>query len=115
MNSTQLQLAKLERDVKSYKSQIDLGRALDNLRLNRDFKKLITEGFLKDEAVRLVLSKADPALQTPEAQAGIDRDINAIAVLNQFFTIVSQKAAIANKQLNDADEMRTELLAEEGQ
>lgn len=113
MNSTQHQLAKLERDVKAYKGHIDLGNALANLRSNRDFKKLIVEGYLKDEAVRLVLSKADPALQEPAAQAAIDRDINAIAVLNQYFTITAQKAEIASKQLHDAEELRVELLKED--
>lgn len=105
-------LAQLDRDAKALKPQVELGLALDKLRVNRDFNKLIVEGYLKDEAIRLVHLKADPNMQAPEQQAGIDRDIAAIGVLNQFFVITDQRARIAGKQVNDIEEMRAEVLSE---
>ncbi len=106
------QLAGLDRDAKALKSQIELGNALDKLRNNRDFNKLIVDGYLKDEAIRLVHLKADPNMQEPAQQAGIDRDINAIGTLAQYLTITGQRFEIAKKQMADIDDMRTEILRE---
>lgn len=105
-------LNQLDRDAKAIKPSMELGVALDKLRSNRDFNKLIVEGYLKDEAVRLVHLKADPNMQSAESQTSIDRDIAAIGVLNQFFIITEQRARIAGKQMHDIEEMRAELLAQ---
>ena len=110
--SNQTELNQVERDIKAYKAQSDLGNALEKLKSNRDFQKLVMDGYLKDEAVRLVHLKADPNMQEADQQAGIDRDLMSIAVLGQYFVTVGQRAAIAGKQLTDAEELRTELLAE---
>lgn len=105
-------LAQLDRDSKAIKPAIELGSALEKLRNNRDFNKLIVDGFLKDEAVRLVHLKADPNVQSPEQQVAIDRDISAIGVLAQYFVITEQRARVAGKQFADIEDMRAELLAE---
>lgn len=111
--SNDTQLADLDRDAKAAKLRIDAGNSLERLRSNRDFNKLIVEGYLKDEAIRLVHAKADPALQSASAQAAILRDIDAIGALEQFFTTIYQQARIAGKQMLDIDEMREELLKED--
>jgi len=115
MNTTENEetLAKLDRDSKATKPLVDMGLALDKLRNNRDFIKLIVDGYLKDEAVRLVHLKADPNMDSPAHQAAIDRDISAIGVLNQYFNLVDSRARIAGKQMNDIEETRAELLNEQ--
>lgn len=110
--SLELQLAALDRDAKALKAQIELGNALDKLRSNRDFNKLVTEGYLKDEAIRLVHLKSDPNMQSPEKQAAIMRDIDAIGALASFLLTIDQRANIARKQMPQLEETRTELLAE---
>lgn len=108
--TTENQLNQLERDAKALKAQIDLGNALDKLRSNRDFNKVITEGYLKDEAIRLVHLKGDPAVQSAASQASIIRDIDAIGALASFFALIQRNSDIARKQMVDLDEERTELL-----
>lgn len=110
--SNEQTLAQLDRDSKAIKPAIELGNALEKLRNNRDFNKLIVDGYLKDEAIRLVHLKADPNMQSPEVQASITRDIDAIGTLNQFFVITDQRARIAGKQMSDIEDMRAEVLAE---
>lgn len=105
-------LAQLDRDAKAIKPSIELGAALEKLRNDRDFNKLIVDGFMKEEAIRLVHLKADPNVQSPEQQAAIDRDISAIGVLAQYFVIVEQRARVAGKQFHDIEEMRAEVLTE---
>lgn len=110
--SIEQDLAALDRDAKVAKAHIDAGSALERLRTNRDFKTLVVEGYLKDEAVRLVHAKSNPALQSAADQAAIVRDIDAIGSLAQFFNTIGQRAQIAGKQMRDIDEARAEIIAE---
>lgn len=110
MTDLEVALSNLDRDAKAAKVQLDLGSALANLRNNRDFKKLITEGYLKDEAIRLVSLKADPMMQTPEFQASIVKQIDAIGFLAQYFITIDQKHGIAVNQVKSIDAMREDLL-----
>jgi hypothetical protein len=111
MNNEQ-QLAALDRQEKGAKKRVELGNALDRLRSNRDFNKLIVDGYLRDEAVRLVHLKASPDMQTAEHQAAITRDIDAIGTLNEFFNNTAALARMSNKELGDVEAMRAEILAE---
>lgn len=111
--STQDQLNQLEREIKQHEAAIDFATSLNKLRLNRDFIKVISNGYLKDEAIRLVHAKGNPELQSADKQAAVIRDIDAIATLAQFFITVDQKAAIAARQLESAHETRAELAGED--
>jgi hypothetical protein len=110
MKTEQLLVA-FENDEKVYKAQIALGDALNRLKSNRDFNKLILTGFLEDEAVRLVHAKADPQLQTPEKQAAVIRDIDAIGTLKAYFKLVDHYAEIARKNLSQLDDAREYAIA----
>jgi len=50
---------------------------------NREFKKIITEGYFKEEAVRLVMAKANFALDE-KTQEDISKRINSIGYLTQY-------------------------------
>lgn len=103
----------IEANILKSKEIVELHKSLVRLEDNRDFRKLIKDGYLRDEAVRLVHLKADPAYQTPERQAAIIGDISAIGGLLQFFRTVAHNASVAEKAI-DADEAeRDEILAEE--
>lgn len=75
--------------------------ALGRLEANADFKRLFIEGYFKDEAVRLVMAKADPSLQEPEAQAAILRDIDGIGSLRGYLGGLRLKARMAEKAKAD--------------
>lgn len=107
------QLNQIEKDIKVSTEVVDFGNALERLRSNRDFKRVVLEGYFKDEAVRLVHLSADPSMQSPEKQESIKQQMNAIGQLNQYFNTVFFRARQAGKYIADAEEMRHELIAEE--
>jgi len=109
MNNTQL-IHTLDRNIKEAKKVVDLSEALARLGSNRDFRKVIEEGYFEKEAVRLVHLKADPNMQTGEYQAKIVKDIDAIGSLSQYFATIKQMASVASRALAADEETRTELL-----
>ena len=106
------QVTEIELNIKEAESLVNLGKALDRLHSNRDFKKLILEGFFKDEAVRLVHLKADPSVQNEKQQAAILRDIDGIGVLRSYFGKIYQQAAMADAAIEDGEKELEELRAE---
>lgn len=111
--SNQDQINAIERTVKEAKEQKALGAALERLFSNRDFLKVIKAGYFTDEAVRLVHAKGDPACQTPEKQASIVRQIDAISNLSQYFTTIQHMAGLADKSIEESEAVLEELREEE--
>ena len=102
----------IEESLKHAKAILELGTALERLRSSRDFKKVITEGYLEQECVRLVHLKADPNMQSIDKQASIVKQMDAIGALNQYFQAVFSKAAQAEKAIVSDEDERELLLAE---
>ena len=102
----------IEKQIQQAKELVESSKGLDRLRSNRDFKKIVVEGYLEQECIRLVLLKADPNLQSAEKQASIVKQMDAIGSLSRYFQEVYIKAAIAEKSLV-ADEQERELLIAE--
>jgi hypothetical protein len=86
---------------------------LDTLTKNKAFKALIREGYLKNEAVRLVHLKAAPAMQSPEMQENIIRDINGIGSLIGYLHKIEVQADMAAQAINADEETLEELRREE--
>lgn len=108
-------LQDIEKQIAEAKVFSELGESLVRLASNRDFRKVISEGYLSKEAVRLVHLKADPAMQKPESQESIVRQIDAIGALSAYFRTVEYQAALAVHSIATAEEAREEILAEETQ
>lgn len=104
------ELQQVEREIASYKYQLSLGEMLERLSSNKDFQTLITEGFLRENAIHLVNLLAHPAQQTPEKQAAIHRQMAGIGALNDHFRDIRQKAELAPDSLAKSEDMRTYLL-----
>lgn len=106
-------LAELDSQIKQAEPQLKLAKALERLKLNPDFKEVVLKGYLEDSAVRLVHLRADAAMQDPEQQAAILRGIDGIASFHSFLHTVAVQGRIAEKQTNDAEAQREEVLKEE--
>lgn len=111
MSSETLQA--IEQNIRQAKGMVEFGAALERLQANRDFRAVIQEGYLRDEAVRLVHLLADPQMQDGERQKALDTQLRSIAHLNQFFNATRQLAAMAQRSIASDEDMREELLAEE--
>lgn len=103
---------RIEENIRQAKEIVELDNALKRLEQNRDFRKVIKEGYLEKEAIRLVHLRGDPAFQTPERQASVLRQIDAIGELLSFFRTVSFNANIALKAIEQDEAERDELIAE---
>lgn len=108
-------IEQIESDIQENKTVVEIAEALQRLRKNRDFKRIIEEGYFYDEAVRLVHLKSDPAFQTPERQRDILTQIDAIGALSQYFQTIRHRAGIAAKAIDAGIEERDALLAEEAE
>lgn len=110
--STQ-QIEAIEKSIARAKVDIEIGQALERLKRNQDFKKIVLDGYFRDEAIRLVHLKSDPNMTSPEAQRSIVSQMDAIGTLSSYFNTAMQRAALALKTLTADEEMRDELLQEE--
>ena len=106
------ELDQVEREIAGYKNQVALGELLVRLSSNKDFKALILDGFLRDNAVRLVHLKSHPAQQKPESQIAILREIDSIGALSGYFRAIHQQAEISKESLINAEDTRAYMLRE---
>jgi hypothetical protein len=106
------QIEEVEVGIVQARAMVTKAEALAALFKNKDFRDVITEGYLKEEAVRLVLLKADPAVLDAEAQASINDGIIAIGHFNQYLKTVRAIGSMAAKSLSEYEDLRAELLVE---
>lgn len=111
MSDTELQ--QLERNIKHAQKTVDLGDALDRLRNNRDFKKVIGEAYFNEEAVRLVHLMSDSNMQSQEIQQSIHKQMIAIGVFHDFLNTLAARADMARRSVAADEATRDELLAED--
>lgn len=102
----------IELNIQQAKSIVELGNSLERLRNNKDFKKVIIEGFFEKEAIRLVHLKADYNMQDADSQKSIATQMDAIGTLSQYFSKVRHEGMLAQKAIESDEETRDELLAE---
>lgn len=106
------QIEEVEIGIEHAREIVAKATALTNLVNNKDFKIVVRDGYLKDEAVRLVLLKADPSASSEEMQDSIADGITAIGHFNQYLRTIQALGSMAAKSLGEYEDLRTELLAE---
>ena len=102
----------IEENIKEAKEIVEVDKALARLVENRDFRKVIKEGYLEKEAIRLVHLRGDPAFQTPDRQAGVLSQIDAIGQLLGYFRAIKHNASVALKAIESDEAVLDELRAE---
>jgi len=110
---TESELKQVEISIEKAKKLIELGDALDRLRGNVYFKKLILDEYLKDYAVQMVKNMASFGMQDERQQNFIKNELIAIGSLDQFFRYVSAEAYQARISMAADEETRSEILKEE--
>ncbi len=108
----ELLLARLDQEIEDSRKLVKRGEALERLRKNKDFRELIIEDYLQNEAVRLVHYRGSATADTPALQAKTLRDLDAIGSFHQFLMTVQQMAAAGAKTLENAEDARQDILAE---
>lgn len=109
------EIQQLEASIQHAKTVVDFGATVERLFNNRDFKKVISEGYFEQEAIRLVHLKADPNMQSVAQQEAIVKQMDAIGSLKQYLRTKCHIATQAVRSIAADEETRDELLAEEGE
>jgi len=107
------QIEQIDISIEQAQDAVSMQKALDELSRNRNFKKVIQEGFFKTEAQRAVLLKSDPSMQSDDDQKSIDNIILAIGQLRQYFIKVNHLGRMATQAITDNEEEKDMLLNEE--
>lgn len=107
------QMEIVEVEIDDAKVQISMADSLMRLHKNKDFKKVFLEGYMKDDLVRAVKSKADPACQDAVSQSMLNQRIESVGQLDQFMRTVFIFGNMASKSLADYEAVREEMLSEE--
>ena len=104
-------LDSLELSIGQAKKTIDLMDSLKRLTNNKDFIKIITEGYFETEASRLVLLKATDEVADEANQIGILKSIDSIGFLRMYLSRIMQFGMMAERALKSDEETREEILA----
>jgi hypothetical protein len=103
----------IEISIKEAKKHVDKMHSLQKLTNNQDFIKVILEGYFENEASRLVLLKADSNMQDEANQTHINKAIDSVGYLRQYFSAVMQLGRMAEKSIDESEATKQEMLAEE--
>lgn len=107
------QLQRIELTIEEAKDNIERMNALERLFDNKDFKKLILDGYFKEEASRLVMLRADPNATHEDQQKQINLLIDAIGGLRQYFNTIKAFGRMSSNALKDHEKTREEVLQEQ--
>lgn len=83
------------------KASVARGEAMKRLMVNPDFKSIITDGYLTNEAVRLTHLMGDINWQSDEKQQLIISQMKAISALEEHFRSVLQHAQTSDNALRE--------------
>ena len=105
-------------DLEQVEIQIDMAHKLRKMRDNcvkltasETWKDIITDGYFKEEAARLVMAKSSNL--TPEQMQLIDNMQYGIGALANYIESVMRRGAEMDQAIGEHEETREEILAEE--
>ena len=101
-------LKDIEYTIEVLKQRQIKARKFEKLMSNREFKELILTDYLQDEPVRLTTM-----LVHPQHRESSVSQLMGIARFNEHINYMQSLFAQVDKDLQDAEEMRDQLLAEE--
>jgi len=87
--------------IEELESSVNKAESLRQLQNNELFKEIILEGYMKDNAVRLVHLKGASQMQEGKHQIGLDNQIMGIACLGEHFRSIYAMANLAEKRLEE--------------
>ena len=103
------ELADIDSRIATLNKNIELGEALQKLHENEDFKNVILEGYMDDEAERIFKVLIDPShnLKRDIMENLMDK-LMAIRSIKQYFGTILINAAMAPEEIKNEEEYRKE-------
>lgn len=107
------ELNDVEISIEDARKTVNRMKDLQQLLDSPIWENIIENGYFRDEASRLVLLKADPAMLGDKEQKQIQIAIDAIGPFRQYLRTIMQFGMMAERAMEDDENTREELLAEE--
>lgn len=111
MSEQAISVEELENYIAHLKEQKRLPEALDRLMKNEDFQKIVMNEYLREEAIRSTMLKADPSMADRQQQ--VENALIGVAQFNQFLQRIRTLGAMAERDLPEAEEALHNFYAEE--
>lgn len=108
LQSKEETLQVIEISLGAANDMVEFGKAIERLQKNKDFKRVVIDGYLNAEAVRLVHQRSQPGMDVAE----IDKAIVGIGQFVQYLNVQKQKSAMAAKSILELESERS-LVEEE--
>ena len=112
MSEQERQMEEIEISMQEAKKHVERRAAVDRLRNNPDWKLVVEQGYFENEAIRLVLLKADVSMQGDKEQGDIIRQIDSIGSFREYLRAIYLQANMADKALQDSEQTLEELAQE---
>lgn len=107
MSPEQNEVEQIEIERAEAERLVDLRDSLDRLQKNRDFKKVILDGYVKNEPTRLAQALADPTVF--EFAEHIEKQIHSIGWFCAYLRTIRQAAGQAENALAELRRYEAEL------
>lgn len=106
---SEVTIEQMQESIDNYRGVVELGDALERLYDNKDFQKVIVEGYMRDHASDLAVICNDMRFPKEKREETIDL-LKGISCFSQFLQVTFQKANAAQGQidagLEEINEMR---------
>lgn len=109
MSQLQQEIQELELGIEEAKKMIERRDALRRLMANADFKTIIDDDYLREEAIRLSHLLGSPHAQLKAAQEDILNDLKGIAALKRYFHTLLTMGNQAEEAILSHEEALEEL------
>lgn len=109
---SQHEIEQIELSIEAAKEMVSRGQAAEKLATHPDFKKLVIEGYFKDEAARLAVLSSDPNI-SEEIRAHVMRDMAGVGAFRRYLSTLVQLGQHAAAEIAEAQETLDEIRAEE--
>jgi len=100
-------IAEIELSIEAAKNLVSRKEQALKLASNREFKALVLEGYMKDEAVRLVGLSADPNMKNHTDD--IFDAIKGISLFRQYMQNIVTMGTVAENELFDQEQTLEEI------
>lgn len=104
----------LEISIEEAKSVIKLRDQAERLIKNRDYKAVIEDAYFEDYVKNTALMLSEVKFTNPEMYKDLIEELEAVGRVRGFIRSIFQKASMAEKTINDANE-EIEFLRKEGE
>jgi len=103
------QLNQVDDRLEALKLNIEKAEAVRRLEENEDFKTIILDGYLGDEAKRLFEVLVEPSTLKRDVMENIHDKLNSIRNLKQYFGVLGQNAEMAPDQIAEEEAYRKQV------